>query len=140
MSNPKQVKEKLMRAGPELAQKYNLDLMVVFGSYATGKTRSNSDLDIGVIGQLDFNASLELSGEISSLLGLKFVEVVNLRKTSPLLAYNALCAAVVFFERVPGILADVRLSAFHRFVETKSLREIKFARTRRYIKESLAMK
>jgi len=140
MKTLNEIKEKLVKSGPMLAKKYNLELMVIFGSYATKKARVNSDLDIGVIGYLDFNSLIELTDELSKLLGLKFVEVVNLKKASPLLAHNALGAAVVVFERAPGILSAARLATLHRFVETKSLREIRFNRTKRYIKEYSSIK
>jgi len=135
MKTLEDIKKKLIQAGSKLAQKYNLDLMIVFGSYAVGKERANSDLDVGVIGDLDFNVLLDLTNEITKLLGLKVVEVVNLKKASPLLTHNALRKAVIIFERTAGTLSDARLSALHRFVETKSLREVKFNRTRKYIKE-----
>ena len=138
--NFKRNKKKLVKSGPKLAKKYSLELMVIFGSYATGKARVNSDLDIGVMGHLDFSSLIELTDELSTLLGLKIVEVVNLKKASPLLAHNALRTAVVVFEHTPGILSAVRLATLHRFVETKSLREIRFNRTKRYIKEYLSIK
>jgi len=33
----------------KIAKKYNLELMVLFGSQATGQTHSRSDVDLGVI-------------------------------------------------------------------------------------------
>jgi len=127
--------ETLSRIAPELCQKYNLDFLAVFGSVAKGKSRKNSDIDICFKGEINFDNELQLSLELSSLLGTNFIDLVNLKRPSPLLTYLACKEAVLLYEKEKGLFANFRIYAFKHFVETKPLRELNFKRTLGYIKQ-----
>lgn len=130
------IKEKLKKIAPNLARKYRLDFLIIFGSYARSKARKNSDVDIGIKGNISFEEKLELFGEFSRTLGTNFIDVVDLSKASPLLAHTASREAVIIFEKEPGIFSEFRTETFKKFIETKSLRNINFSRTLNYIKNT----
>ena len=130
-----EIKEKLEKVAPNLAQKYDLDFLVIYGSYARGKARENSDIDVGVKGHVDFEQNLKLTGELSDSLNMDFIDVVDLNKASPLLAHTATREAVIIFERQTGVFAEFRTEAFKKFVETRRLRDLNFKRTMIYIKK-----
>lgn len=133
----REIKNKIKKSAPELASKYNLDFLVVFGSYARGKARSNSDIDIGFKGDISFEESLGLSRELSEILGTNFVDVIDFGKASPLLSYTASREAIVIFEKEPGLFSEFRTAAFKKFIETKPLRNIDFMRTLNYIRSTV---
>jgi len=74
------------------AKKYHLKRVILFGSYATERATSESDLDLAYelevgydIGYADF---LSLNDELEADLNLK-VDLVNVDKINPLVRLNA---------------------------------------------------
>ena len=55
----------------KIGKKYNLKLIILHGSYATGKARINSDLDIAIIGKklIDFRKLAKIYSALSKVLG-----------------------------------------------------------------------
>ena len=129
------IKTKLEKVAPKLAKKYGLDFLVIFGSYARGKMRKNSDIDIGFMGKVDFHNELELAGVLSDLLKTNHLDLVNLGRASPFLSNLATHEALLIYEKEKGTFADFRSYAFKRSVETKFLRDLKFGRTLDYVRK-----
>ena len=129
------IKEKLKKVAPILAKKYKLDFIIIFGSYARGKIRQNSDIDIGFMGKIDFQEELNLAGVVSDLLQTNHLDLVNLNRASPFLGNLASREALLVYEKQKGIFADFRTYVFKRSVETKPLRDLNFNRTLNYIKK-----
>ncbi len=65
----------VMREIRELAQKYNLDKVILFGSRARGDYKSRSDIDLAISGGDCIRFSLEVEESTSTLL---FFDIVNL--------------------------------------------------------------
>lgn len=116
-----------------LGLKYGLDFMAVFGSYASGKVKKTSDLDIAISGGISFEQELELSGELTELLKVKRVDLVNLNRASPLIKRNATARGILLYEKKRGLFSTFRMSAFFEYVETAPLRTMNFLRTKNYI-------
>ena len=68
----------VMQEIKELAQKYNLNKVILFGSRARGDYKSRSDIDLAVSGGDCVRFSLDVEEETSTLL---FFDVVNLDET-----------------------------------------------------------
>jgi len=76
------IKEILQELKEELRNRYGNKLknMMLFGSYARGEQRSDSDIDIAIILE-DFShacAEIERTGDIVSSLSLKFDTLISL--------------------------------------------------------------
>jgi predicted nucleotidyltransferase len=76
----------------------------LFGSYATGEARPESDVDVAVLlsGTDDmerFERRLRLMGEVEEALGRRPADVVVLNDAPPLLAYQVLRYGRLIFER-----------------------------------------
>ncbi|OGI78236.1 hypothetical protein A3C57_00865 [Candidatus Nomurabacteria bacterium RIFCSPHIGHO2_02_FULL_33_12] len=123
------IKEK----APILAIKYKLDLMVVFGSYALGKVKKTSDLDIAVLGDISFEQELQLAEDLKNLTKVERVDLVNLNNSSPLLKRNATTKGILIYEKNPGLFSTFRMSSFFEYVETAPLRTMSFLKTKNYI-------
>lgn len=59
----------------ELAQKYDLDKVILFGSRARGDYKSRSDIDLAISGGNSIRFALEVEENTSTLL---FFDIVNL--------------------------------------------------------------
>jgi uncharacterized protein len=125
--------KKLRENLAEIAEKYDLDFLILFGSFARGKARPNSDIDIGVFGNLEFDQELELAGKMSEILKSDHIDFVNFRNASPLLAHTTGREAVLIYEKRDGLFKEFKTYAFKKYVETKPLRDINFKRTLDYI-------
>jgi len=73
-----------------IAKKFQLKLVVIFGSFANGKNRKDSDLDIAVLGskEVSFKEQVQLTNELS-LLFSKNVDLSVLNRANPLLLFQA---------------------------------------------------
>lgn len=73
----------------KIAEKFQLKLIVIFGSFAKGKNRANSDLDIAVLGakQISFEKQIDLTGELSRVFS-KDVDLTVLNRANPLLLFQ----------------------------------------------------
>ncbi len=83
MRNTQEILRLLEDAKPELARRFGVRRLAIFGSYARGEQREESDVDILV--EVDPSIGLgfiDLAESIESLLGLRS-EVVSRRAIKP---------------------------------------------------------
>jgi len=91
----------------DIAHRYGLDLIVVFGSQAQGKARPGSDIDVAVRWLRrdweDVERELALIGELTEVIwGDGDLDVSFLNGASPLLLFEVACSGVPLYERQPG--------------------------------------
>lgn len=74
----------------KIAKKFQLKLIVIFGSFANEKNRNDSDLDIAVLGskEISFKEQISLINELSRIFN-KNVDLSVLNKANPLLLFQA---------------------------------------------------
>ena len=108
-----QITDAQSRHAENVAKQFQLDLLILFGSQVTGQTHAESDYDIGYVGQQPL--SLEEEGRLilalMPVLGIRderLINLVNLRRTKPLLLYGATKNAQVIFEVNPTTFAKLR--------------------------------
>lgn len=119
----------------ELAQKYGLSLVVLFGSRATGKTHKRSDTDVAVRGErpIDLSELCALSVELPEAVRSPRVDVVDMRTAPPLLMREIARDGIVLYEKDPTEFARFQMYAFKRYVEARPLFEMR----RTFIKKFL---
>lgn len=99
-----------------------LQLVLLFGSVAIGKENPKSDIDLGFLFDNDIDL-LFLTTRVIQLLRTDRVDVVDLRRASPLLRYSAIRTGKVLFERIPGLFNTFQSLIFRIYIDTKKLRE-----------------
>lgn len=115
----------------ELAKKYHLSLVAVFGSQVSGKIHTKSDFDLAFLseksmGLLDI---AKMQTEFSDNLKIKNLEMVSLNGASPFLAKQVSQKGTVLYEAAPSLFAKFKIHSFKKFMETKKLfdmRELSF--------------
>jgi hypothetical protein len=83
MKTREEIIERLRRAKPQLAREFGVTRIAVFGSYARGDQRAESDVDVLVV--VDPTIGLrfvDLADRIETLLGVR-ADVVSRRAISP---------------------------------------------------------
>lgn len=83
----------------EIAQKYNIDSIGLFGSRARGDFQEQSDYDIFIIGNIDLNTELRLEYDLEKKLDNE-VDIVKINnETDKMFLKNVLNEAVVFWDK-----------------------------------------
>ena len=113
----------------EIAEKYDLEFVVLFGSQATGQIHAKSDVDLAVISRAEFNL-LQLSVDFSTLFGRDDVEVINLATASPVLWRAVTRDGELLYEKKEGFYRHWKIYAWKIWQETARLR---WARDKRLV-------
>lgn len=112
------------KSKPELkkiAEKYGIDMLVLFGSQATGKTHPKSDVDIAVLGRAKFDI-YRLMIELYEIFKRSDVEVVDLSSVSPTLMRAVARDGKLIYEKNPGSFLKWKIYTGKIWMETAWLR------------------
>jgi predicted nucleotidyltransferase len=107
---------------PYLTQEFpDVDVLYVFGSTVTGKSRAESDIDIAVYVDdrndgRDPLFDLRLGLWLQDRLG-RPVDVIVMNTAAPLLRYEVLRTGVRLFERSPARRSAYEVRAFKEYVD-----------------------
>jgi hypothetical protein len=111
----------------EICGRYKIDLLYLFGSYATGRQGRLSDVDVAYLAR-------EKVDEASLLLALQDVfedeaiDVVNLSQAPPQLVHTVLKEGRCLFCKSRDLKLDFELRAERIYWDTRRLREEYFKR------------
>lgn len=114
---PKEIRESLA----PLFDQPGLQLILLFGSAATGKLHRRSDIDIAFLFDKAVDI-LELTNKVLGLLRTDNVDVIDLRRASPVLTFVAAKDGKLLYEGSPGLFHEFYSLAFRRYVDTGKLR------------------
>lgn len=111
----------------EIAEKHGLNLVVLFGSQATGKTHKESDIDIAYAGdkKLTFDEEIQVNSDLVDSFKRDDVQLVNIRKASPLLMKQIVDHAVVLYERERNIFNSIYILAQRMFEDAVTLFDLR---------------
>ena len=117
-----------------LFRKEGLQLVLLFGSIAKGSVHKKSDIDLGFLFDEPVDV-LALTNEVSKLLHSDRVDVVDLRRASPLLKFSAVQNGKVLHERSNGLFNEFLSLTFRMYVDTKKLRDANGEMIRDFLEE-----
>lgn len=104
-----------------LQETTSLRLLVIFGSVSKKSIRPDSDLDLGYISDEPIDET-KLTSEIIRLTHWNDVDIVNLRRVSPLLGMEIARSAQVIFEEDKSLLPEFVSYAVRRYLDSEKLR------------------
>ena len=128
-------KEKLML---EVAQKYDLRLVLLFGSQVDGKQlHKESDFDVAYLSKrkLDLMEEARMMTEIAPYFHSDNIDLVNLKNAPPLLYYAVFDKCQILFQEDELLFPTLRVYAFRKFVEMQPIYELQHQRIREYVKQ-----
>ena len=112
----------------ELAEKYGLKLVMLFGSQASGKTHKESDVDFAFTADeyissretaeiiFDFTRCLKIGADI---------ELVNLKNASPLLLKQIAMNSFLMYEKEPHGYNLFKIYALKRYMEERNFLKLR---------------
>jgi len=122
----------------QLCNDLDLSLIVLFGSQATGKTRTESDIDIAVLSDRKV-ISPEYKFEVWEAFLWFFkradVDVIMMNHVPSLLGYRIAITGQVLYESRPSLWRDFRLLAVKKHADAKKVYDLRKEYLRRTIKE-----
>jgi predicted nucleotidyltransferase len=89
-----------------LIKKYDINLLLAFGSYQTERFTKDSDIDLGYLAKRDFSPEEELQflKDLVLLYRRDQIDLVDLVKASPLLMYETAIHGRVLYEENDSFL------------------------------------
>ncbi len=100
----------------------SLQFVVLFGSSVSGKFHSRSDIDVAFMFDRPVDI-IELTGLTIQLLKRDDVDVLDLRRASPLMQFAVAKTGKLLYERTDGLFDAFRAHAFKKYVDTKKIRD-----------------
>jgi len=119
--------DKIKEKTAKLAKKYDLDLLVLFGSQVSGRTHKKSDYDIGFISKhpKGLEEEIRMEFELSEDLRVGKIDLVNLKKASPLLMKSVTDNSILLYQREPTLYARFKIYALKLFIEARRLFDLR---------------
>jgi predicted nucleotidyltransferase len=109
-----------------VAERWGIDLVVLFGSVARGRHRADSDVDIAVrfvAGRPGFPTEARVAGELHEALHPpRELDLVVLNRADPLLAANVAADGMPLYEASPELWLRFWLYARRQFEDTEKYR------------------
>jgi predicted nucleotidyltransferase len=115
-----------------LCEPYHIQMIVVFGSTVSGLRGPESDLDLALLADTPLDL-VAVTTDVIRLLHTDHVDVVDLRRASPLLAMEVARHGRLIYERQPGLHVEFVSLAFRRYVDTQKLRDAQKDAIHRYL-------
>jgi predicted nucleotidyltransferase len=111
----------------------SLQLVILFGSAAAGGTHKKSDIDLAFLfdGPVDI---LALTNRVIRLLHTDHLDVVDLKRASPLLKFMAAKHGALLYEKTEGVFNCFYSLAFRRYVDTRKLRNAQTTVIKHFLK------
>lgn len=121
-----------------LAQKYNLDLLVLLGSYGTNDFKTGeSDIDIAFLAgtALQGNRCIQFLNDLSIIFQYGKIDVIDLKKASGLIKHEIAKKGRVLYESKTGLFKRYSLYCLRYYYDTKKFRKLK----KEYFQEKLGV-
>jgi predicted nucleotidyltransferase len=111
----------------QLAQKFGLDLIILFGSHARGQTHRESDVDVAVhtiSKDHDWQWEINLIREMVFALDCDNLDVTLTNDVSPLLMYEIARDGIPLYEANEGRFEDFQIYAAKRHADSYKIYRI----------------
>ncbi len=131
-----EISEKQKQKIEEIAKKYSLKLVLLFGSQADGRTHKESDFDLAYLPEknLSYDDEIDINLQFTYIFKHDRVDTVDMRKAPPLLLYAIFRECLILFKKDDLIFPTYRAYAYKKYIEAKPFYEEKFKRLKEKIK------
>jgi len=121
----------------QIAENFEVEFLVYFGSFQTEYYNSESDIDIAFLTArpLSIEAKTDLLGELILFHRKSEIDLVDLRTAEPLLRYEVARSGRVLYERETGLFERYGLFYIKQSYELKPVFEAELKKIGEYIRE-----
>jgi len=121
----------------DFCRRNQVALLIIFGSYARGKTHPNSDLDIALSfenNRVSIN-KLRMIFELEGIFEQQVDLVILSPITDPLLRFEIFSRGKLFYESKPHLFVEGKLYAWKLYLDTENIRKLKELYVTNYIRK-----
>lgn len=118
-----------------ISRKYKLSLIVLFGSYATGKVHNKSDKDIAVWTRKDNINELKLFYDFLNLYNSGNIDLLLLNRADPLTQYEVAVKGKPLYEDEDGRFRQFQIYAMKRNDDGKKFYNLDKLYIKRFLKK-----
>lgn len=126
--------EQLRHRLSPLFKEKNLRLVLLFGSGASEKRHKHSDIDLAFLFDQPVDI-LSLTNRVIRLLHTDNIDIIDLKRASPLLRFSAVENGKLIYEKEQGMFNEFYSLAFRMYVDTKKLRDAQSTAIMYFLKE-----
>ena len=110
----------------KLAKEHNLSLVLLYGSQANGNIRTDSDIDIAVLGTKPISTDdlISLNNDFAQIFKVNEIDIKSLHNTGPLFRYQVMQNSVLLYGRNYDYLT-FKSYAFRDYHDSKDLFRLK---------------
>ena len=122
--------EKIKPQVKNLAEKYGLSLLMLFGSQVTGKTHKESDFDVAYLAdkKLSFEDEGRIIIEIAKIIGARderLVNLCNIKESGALLLKEIFDRHQVLFYADRNVYDSYKIFSVKNFIESRPLFDLR---------------
>lgn len=117
-------------------KKYQLELIMLFGSHAEGSASLGSDMDIAVYSRRIFSETekINLTYEFGNVLGTEDIDLVDIKTAPPLFKKRIFDNYIVLFQSDPMLLYQLELVSLYELKESEILYQIRRERLLEFVR------
>ncbi len=110
--------------GIDLINRFDLKMVLLFGSQVAGVTHAHSDIDLAYISnrRLEISEESRMLIELVPLLRSKHIDLVDLRHAPPLLKKQIARKHIVLYQTQDAPVSDFVAQSFREYDEARPLR------------------
>ena len=116
-----------------ILQDKGLQLVFLFGSAVSGKVHKKSDIDLAFLFDTPCNI-LTLTNKVIKFLHTDNVDIVDLKRASPLMKFAVVRNGILIYEREQSVFNEFYSLAFRMYVDTKKLRDAQTTAIKYFLK------
>lgn len=130
------INEKQAKKIIELAKEFDLKLILLFGSYASGHANRDSDVDLAYSSskKLSFEDEILINTEFCNIFQTDRVDTVNLKTAHPLLLNQILENNKIIYEEASVYYSIFEASTLQKYKEAEPL----FEMTHEHLEKAIA--
>ncbi|KNF08311.1 putative nucleotidyltransferase [Gottschalkia purinilytica] len=109
-----------------LAEKYNIVLIYVFGSYAKGTNNHNSDLDIAILTKEKYDSfiKLEILGELIDIFKRDDIDLVILNKATSVMKHQVIKYGKLVYMKNENIKVEFESKVLSEYMDMEYFRRV----------------
>ena len=108
------------------------ELVMLFGSAASGAMHPRSDIDIAILCEKPVDI-LSMTNRVIRLLGRDEVDVVDLKRAAPLIRFLVAKRGKILYEKRNGIFCSFCSLAFRMYIDSGKLRQAQKVAIQQYL-------
>jgi len=122
-----------------LAEKYKLELILLFGSHVQGGLHPESDMDIAVYSRqvLSETEKINITYELCNILHTDKIDLVDIKTAPPILKREIFKDYKVLYQKDPMLLYQLELVSVYEFKESEVLFQIRHERLQEFVSSVL---